>query len=201
MGIPFSRLKFYQTGGRGVVQAVVFFENHFGALVIQGGGARSSRRNDTYEVTVLAAIRPHARGDIGYDSGVVTDSPVTGAHGVAADLTRRGVEQVLGEIAALRPRPYDLEGNEFQRFSGDAEVTIASLPNYRAQLQSYDVTIVQGKRSVNVTVNAPLVTEAYSETSRRIDAIARRALEQAVEDGEIDRNTLDEDRRGIVVSQ
>src|SRR5271166_3462407 len=105
----FSRLKFYDMGDG--VQAKIFFENNFGASIVQGstssaiGGTGGQRRygdpeEDTYEVAVLVALKPHPKTD--EDSKITYSTPIT--DDVLGHLTREEVENTLDEIAALPPR-------------------------------------------------------------------------------------------------
>jgi hypothetical protein len=99
--VKFSRLKFYDDGRS--IQAIVFFDNGYGASIVQGPFASSNRVDDTYEIAVLAALKPYPKGHVGEDSEIVRDTNI-GHHGVLGYLSRNEVESVLEEIAALPPR-------------------------------------------------------------------------------------------------
>ena len=110
--MKFGRLKFYDVGfGRS--EAVVMFPNNHGALVSQtfetvGAEELPSVRqqhDDTYEVAVLVATRPRARGKKGEDVEITYETPIT--DDVLHDLRRETVERVLDEIAALPRRSLD----------------------------------------------------------------------------------------------
>jgi len=98
----FSRLRFYEASGGRLgprAEAFVFFPNRYGAMVWQ---EEHGRGDDTYAVSVLEALRPHPKGQLGVDSQITYDTSVTD-HSVG-NLDRDGVERMLREIAAL-PTP------------------------------------------------------------------------------------------------
>lgn len=204
MKIPFSRLKFYNLDSR-TVRAVIFMPNNYGAMITQGLTRRSTftgyRTDDTYEVTVLAALKPHAKGILGKDSDVVFDTPV--ADGDLHHQTRDDVERVLGEIAALRPRPYELGEDIFLRYSGNAKIIVEiddSSRRYESGRQNYIVTITQGRNRSSSPISAP-IRYAAIDSLEMIDDVARSALSFATLDGEIDENGLDFDDEGWAVTQ
>jgi hypothetical protein len=103
MKFSFSRLKFYPFGRRSV-KAIVFFPNQYGASIVQGpqyehGSSGSDVEDDTYQLTVLRASKPHPKGI--YDSYAVFDTPVTDGEDRLEFQTREEIERALDEIAAL----------------------------------------------------------------------------------------------------